>query len=55
MIMIGACMSKSGRQLENPAFLFFKARIKLFELNIIVSFETKVDTGVGDKIELEGY
>ena len=33
----------------------FEARIKLFELKIIVSFETRVDTGLGDKIELEGH
>ena len=43
------------------SILVFEARIKLFELKIIVSFEirvnfeTRVNTGVGDKFELEGH
>ena len=53
--MIGAFISKFGRQSENPAFSFLRARIKLIWLKIIVSFKTQMDTGVGDKIEFEEH
>ena len=55
MQMIGACISKSGRQSEKPVFSFFEATNKLFELKIIVSFEIRVDIDVGDKMELRGH
>ena len=32
--------------------LVFEARIKQFELKISISFENRVDMGVGDKVEL---
>ena len=40
--------------IRKSSIFVFKARIELFELKIIV-FETRVDTGVDDKIELEGH
>ena len=40
--------------IKKASLLVFEARIKSFELKIIVSFEIRVDMGVGDKIELGG-
>ena len=41
--------------IEKASILVFEATIKLFELKLIVSFETRVDMGVGDKIEVGGH
>ena len=53
MQMIKACISKSGRPSEKQHSRF-EDTIEIFELKIIVSFEIRVDMGVGDKIEFGG-